>query len=103
MCFSSSSLVTVEDKNDRIPVNQLKIGDSVRTMNEKGDVIFSPFLGWLHREDNVTTVFLNITTDNGASITISPRHLLMVTDTVDKARRPDPRAAAVVDIGVGMI
>ena len=66
-------------------MNQLKLGDHLKSVNSKGDVVFPPFLGWLHRDENVTTTFIDITTKTGKSLSLTPHHLLMVTENVDKA------------------
>jgi len=95
-CFSASTQVTLAN-GDVIPVNLLKHGDIVHSVNSNGEVVPSPFLGWLHHDDNVTTTFLRITTETGNTITISPLHLLMVTDNLDK--RPSMRFANTVSVG----
>jgi len=96
ICFSSLSHVTLAN-HDKIPVPQLKSGDHINSVNSNGDVISSPFLGWLHHNENVTTTFLDITTETGNSISISPLHLLMVTDNVDE--KPSMKFANTVGVG----
>jgi len=96
ICFSSLSLVTLAN-NAAIPVSQLKPGDYINSVNSKGDVTSTPFLGWLHHDEKVTTTFLNIATETGNRISISPRHLLMVTDNVDE--EPSMKMANTVSPG----
>ena len=57
------------------------------SVNDNGEIISSPFLGWLHHNDNVTTVFLDITTETGSRVSLSPRHLIMVTDNANMPAR----------------
>jgi len=96
VCFSSSSHVTLSN-NAKISVNQLKSGDYINSVNINGEVVSSPFLGWLHHDENVTTTFLDITTESGNKMSVSPRHLLMVTDNVEK--EPSMKFANTVGVG----
>jgi len=51
-CFSSSSQVSLAN-GDKIPVSQLDQGDQVETLNSDGEIVSSPFLGWLHRDEDL--------------------------------------------------
>jgi len=95
-CFSSSSHVTLSN-NAKISVSQLKAGDYIDSVNYNGEVVSSPFLGWLHHDENVTTTFLDIATTTGNKVSLSPRHLLMVTDNVVK--EPSMKFANTVGVG----
>merc|ERR1711874_876735 len=67
VCFSSLSHVTLSS-NSKISVSQLKAGDHIKSVNYNGEVVSSPFLGWLHHDENVTTTFLDITNKTGNKI-----------------------------------
>jgi len=96
-CFSSSSVVSL-DTGDTVPVSQLKSGDRLKSATSDGDVVFSPFLGWLHRDDNLTATFLHIATETGNKISLTPQHLLLVaSSSTDKA--PGMRFASTVRVG----
>jgi len=96
ICFSSSSTVTLAN-SDQIPINQLQPGDHLMAVNENGDVTSAPFLGWLHRDDNLTTTFLDITTESGRKVSLSPSHLITVTD--DTSKTPSMKFANTVRVG----
>ena len=85
--------------NDKIPLSQLKLGDYVKTSDLNGESLSSPFLGWLHHDDNVTTTFLNITTETDNMISISPQHLLMVADNDNVDKSPSMKFASTVRVG----
>merc|ERR1711913_181560 len=85
-CFSSSSVVSL-DTGDTVPVSQLKSGDRLKSATSDGDVVFSPFLGWLHSA-----------TETGNRISLTPQHLLLVnSSSTDKA--PGMRFASTVRVG----
>ena len=92
VCFSSSSLVSLST-GDTVSVSELKPGDRLKSANTDDD----PFLGWLHRDDNLTATFLDITTATGNKVSLSPLHLLMVADKGDT--RPGMRFASSVNVG----
>ena len=64
MCFSSSSQVSLAN-GDKISVSELNLGDQVNTVNDDGEIVSSPFLGWLHRDEDLITSFIDIVTENG--------------------------------------
>jgi len=95
-CFSSSSVVLLAT-GDTVRVPQLKPGDQITSATFSGDAVFSPFLGWLHRDDNLTATFVTITTASGNKISLTPLHLLAVTENVNKS--PGMRFANTVRVG----
>ena len=61
-------------------MKDLSIGQSLMTLDEEGSLRETTFLGWLHRDTNLKTEFLKITTDNGYKITLTPGHIIMVNN-----------------------
>ena len=59
-------------------MKDLSIGQSLMTLDEEGSPRETTFLGWLHRDTNLKAEFLEITTDNGYKITLTPGHIIMV-------------------------
>lgn len=47
-------------------------------MNKHGDAVYSEVLMFLDRNEHETREFVKITTDGGATISVTPAHLLMV-------------------------
>ena len=76
-CFSRHSLVCVSD-GEQVKMKDLSIGQSLMTLDEEGSPRETTFLGWLHRDTNLKTEFLKITTDNGQDVTLTPGHIIMV-------------------------
>ena len=52
-------------------MEDLVLGDSVLATTEDDEPLFSPFLGWLHREDAAVAKYLHIETDNNNTGIIS--------------------------------
>ena len=54
----------------------LKIGDNILTVDENGDLEFSPVILFLHRSPTERLHYLVITTNTGDSLSVSEYHLL---------------------------
>merc|ERR1719402_638659 len=80
-CFSLEALVTLSSGH-QITLSKLKKGDLVKTLNNEGKEVFTPFLGWADKNSFKVTSFLNLTTENGSSVVVTAHHFLMST--------PDP-------------
>ena len=66
-------------------MKELKIGQSVMTLDKEGSPAVTTFLGWLHRDTNLETEFLEITTEDGHKITLTPTHIIMVNSDMKLA------------------
>jgi len=83
-CFTGQGLVCLHD-GAQVKMKELKIGQSVKTHDEGGSPTVTTFLGWLHRDTNLETEFLEITTENGYKITLTPTHIIMVNSDMKLA------------------
>ena len=66
-------------------MKELKIGQSVMTLDEEGSPAVTTFLGWLHKDTNLEAEFLEITTEDGHKITLTPTHIIMVNSEMKLA------------------
>jgi len=73
-CFPSDATVEVLDIG-KIQLSSLKIGQQVRVIDEKNQIIYSPIIAFLHRELNEQAAYKRIRTKN-AVIELSARHLI---------------------------
>eukprot|EP00190_Bangiopsis_sp_CCMP1999_P001695 CAMPEP_0198732180 /NCGR_PEP_ID=MMETSP1475-20131203/34256_1 /TAXON_ID= ORGANISM="Unidentified sp., Strain CCMP1999" /NCGR_SAMPLE_ID=MMETSP1475 /ASSEMBLY_ACC=CAM_ASM_001111 /LENGTH=769 /DNA_ID=CAMNT_0044495245 /DNA_START=147 /DNA_END=2456 /DNA_ORIENTATION=- len=71
-CFAGSSEVELEDGSREIMAN-LQVGDRIRT----GDTTFSDIYAFSHAREGQFK-FINITTEAGQSLLVSPGHLVLV-------------------------
>lgn len=63
-------------------MKDLKIGDSVLTMNPNGQPTFSEVTMMIHKDGTrYVEDFVNIETNSGKSITLSPYHLIQTLET----------------------
>jgi len=77
-CFSSQNTVEVEGVGT-IPMNELKIGDSILVDENKYERVYS----FGHRSDNIPTKFLSITTTDGEKLELTQSHLVFVKEKND--------------------
>ena len=59
-------------------MKELRIGQSVMTLDKEGSPAVTTFLGWLHKDTTLEAEFLEITTEDGHKITLTPTHIIMV-------------------------
>ena len=57
-------------------ISDVKIGDSVLTVDKNGKLIFSQVIMQLHQGPEVTTEFHVIRTKTGRNLTLTPKHLI---------------------------
>ncbi|CAH2239768.1 tiggy-winkle hedgehog protein [Pararge aegeria] len=75
-CFPSGSIVhTVDGPRD---IAFLRKGDRVLASDAVGKMVYSEVLTFIDREPNATRQFIEITAENGVSITTTPSHLLLL-------------------------
>lgn len=63
------------------PLNELRIGDRVLSMDNDGQLKFSEVFMFLDRNENERREFIRIETDNGQAITATPSHLIYTWQT----------------------
>ncbi len=73
-CFPLDATVDVLDVG-KVRLSALKIGDQVRVINEKNQIIYSPIIAFLHRDIDEEATYKRIRTKN-ALIELSDRHLI---------------------------
>lgn len=82
-CFVGNSTVTTSTGDVR-RLDELNVGEKVLSMDKHGNAVYSEVLMFLDRNDHETREFVKITTDGGATISVTPAHLLMVWKTTLK-------------------
>lgn len=76
-CFASDGTVQTES-GEMISLKDLQVGDRVLSINSEGATIFSDVIMFLDRELNQTREFVQIKTDGGAELRVTPAHLVPV-------------------------
>ena len=66
-------------------MKDLKIGQSVMTIDKKGSPANTTFLGWINKNTTMEAEFLEITTEDGHKITITPNHIIKVNSDMKLA------------------
>tara|TARA_A100001015_G_scaffold282903_1_gene347671 strand:+ start:287 stop:628 length:342 start_codon:yes stop_codon:yes gene_type:complete len=72
-CFSGHALVETND--GLMKMQDVEVGTYVRTASG-----FEPVLSFLHKEDNVRSEFVELTTDSGV-VPLTAKHLVLITIT----------------------
>ena len=62
-------------------ISDVKVGDSVLAVDERGLMIFSEVILQLHKDPEYTTEFQVIRTKTGRNLTLTPTHLIYKEDT----------------------
>uniref|UniRef100_A0A8D8T2N3 Hedgehog protein n=1 Tax=Cacopsylla melanoneura TaxID=428564 RepID=A0A8D8T2N3_9HEMI len=76
-CFTADSKVTL-DNHKVINITDLNIGDRVLTLNTvTGEMEYSEVLLFLHRDADLVHSFVEISTESGTTIKLTPSHLLL--------------------------
>ena len=57
-----------------ISIEELQLGDKVQTI-QNGNILMTNFLGWIHKEEHHTELFLKLKTES-AQITLSEKHVI---------------------------
>ncbi|XP_070490546.1 protein hedgehog [Chironomus tepperi] len=76
-CFSLDSIVQTEKDGQKV-ISDVKIGDRIQSINSNGETVFSEVIMFLDREVNQTREFVQIRTNGGATLRVTPAHLLPV-------------------------
>lgn len=73
-CFTANS--TVETPSGPRKMEEIKVGDKIRSIDDSGKEVFSDVLMFLDRNTSETREFYELTTESGAQLTLTPSHLL---------------------------
>ncbi|XP_073817384.1 hedgehog signaling protein [Musca autumnalis] len=76
-CFTKESTVLTES-GERKAMTDLRIGDRVLSINERGEPIYSEIILFMDRNLDESQEFVQITTEGGAVLTVTPAHLIMI-------------------------
>lgn len=76
-CFTANSTVLTASGETR-RLSELKLGEKVLSMDAQGNAVFSEVMLFLDRNENETREFVRIETSGGASMTVTPGHLVLV-------------------------
>ncbi|XP_035458215.1 desert hedgehog protein B [Spodoptera frugiperda] len=75
-CFPEGAMVYTE-KGPR-DITTIRIGDKVLSASDDGKMIYSEVLTFIDRDPNATRQFIEVTAENGVTITTTPSHLLLL-------------------------
>nr|VDH80594.1 hedgehog [Euperipatoides kanangrensis] len=78
-CFQKDSKVLTKHAGMK-NMSDLQIGDKVLTIDSNGQTIYSDVILFLDRDVSQRRTFYNIETDSGNRITLTPSHLLFVSN-----------------------
>jgi hypothetical protein len=74
-CFHGDGTVLLESGTTK-KLSKLSIGDVIKTSNRQGEFSFNPVLKLPHAENSETATFLNLTTETGKSVFMTPDHFI---------------------------
>ncbi|XP_031767188.1 indian hedgehog protein [Galleria mellonella] len=75
-CFPSGSVVYTT--NGTRDISAIQKGDRVLAADDDGKLIYSEVLTFIDRDPNATRQFIQITAENGVTISTTPSHLLLL-------------------------
>ncbi|XP_043286487.1 sonic hedgehog protein A [Venturia canescens] len=76
-CFPSKSIVRTEGGLEK-PIEDLRIGEMVASLDSRGDVVYSEVIAFLDRSSTEKRQFVQLTTETGRRLTLTPAHLVPV-------------------------
>jgi len=74
-CFHGSNQIRLENGDQKM-ISEVKIGDSVLAVDEKGMLKFSPVIMHLDGSLSKSAAFVTIRTKTGRNLTLTPQHLM---------------------------
>lgn len=77
-CFPGNS--QVQSINQKLAMSEVKIGDRIKTLDRRGNPIYSEVIAFLHRQEVAIADYLSIVTDNGRTLRVSKKHLVFKID-----------------------
>lgn len=63
---------------ERKAMTELRVGDRVLSINDQGEPIYSEIILFMDRNLDESQEFVQLTTEGGAILTVTPAHLIMV-------------------------
>lgn len=78
-CFPETSWVRTA-YGEKMRLDQLDIGDEILCIDQNGQFTLSPVIAFLHRSPNEKKTFIQIETDSGHTLSITPKHLIFVPE-----------------------
>ncbi|XP_054725282.1 protein hedgehog [Anastrepha obliqua] len=82
-CFAADSSVLLENGQRKLMRN-LKIGDRVLAMSATGQPVYSEVILFMDRNLEQDENFVQIHTDGGATLTVTPAHLVLIWHQIEK-------------------
>ncbi|KAL7731239.1 hypothetical protein ACLKA6_014426 [Drosophila palustris] len=76
-CFTPESTALLEN-GEKKKLSEVAIGDRVLSMNENGQAVYSEVILFMDRNLEQMQTFVQLHTDNGAVLTVTPAHLITV-------------------------
>uniref|UniRef100_A0A1I8MN98 Hedgehog protein n=3 Tax=Musca domestica TaxID=7370 RepID=A0A1I8MN98_MUSDO len=76
-CFTKDS-TALTASGERKTMTDLRIGDRVLSINEQGEPIYSEIILFMDRSLEESQEFVQMTTEGGAVLTVTPAHLIMI-------------------------
>ncbi|XP_015588467.1 tiggy-winkle hedgehog protein [Cephus cinctus] len=76
-CFPGSSQVRTED-GSRKRLDQLRLGERIAALDARGNLLYSEVIAFLDRSPKERRQFLELTTESGHVLTLTPAHLVPV-------------------------
>lgn len=76
-CFPGRSLVRTEDGSTK-RLDQVQLGDRIAALDSSGDIVYSEVIAFLDRSLTERRQFVQLTTESGRVLTLTPAHLVPV-------------------------
>ena len=88
------------DTGDVIPISDVTVNDKVLALDEEGRLVYSEVYMFLHRDNETREDYVIIETDTSKTLSLTPTHLIHVTDTAtDDIQKVRPKFARNVQEG----
>ncbi|KAF0298165.1 Tiggy-winkle hedgehog protein [Amphibalanus amphitrite] len=85
-CFPGSATV-LKESGEVTPMTSLRVDDRVLAASRSGELTFSPVVTWLDKRSNDTTQYLEVSTETGHRLRLSPNHVLLVNEQQELVSR----------------
>ena len=98
-CYPGDSLVRLADGRTST-MDQLSVGDQVLAMDTQGQLTYSDVILKMHTDTQTPVTYYTIHTDSGRTLTVTPGHLVYVSESND-TKAPDATPIFASRIAVG--